>query len=524
MSYVGEEGISYKELGIKIQNTAGLLEVLEVKKNDKVAIIGENTPNWGIAYLSVLCKAAVVVPVLPEFHGEEIVRILDHSETKVVFISTKQYKRIGREIEERGLNVIILDKMDLSKTDSESLNPESICFPCKKDFVEEDDLAALIYTSGTTGSSKGVMLTHKNISWIVNRCLTIQDVNENDRFVSILPLSHTYENSLGFLMPLHTGACIYYIRKQPIAPSVMIDAFKKVRPTTLLTVPMIIEKIYRKQVLPKFNKSFVTRNLFKFRPTRVILNRIAGKKLAAVFGGELRFFGIGGAKLDGQIERYLREAKFPYAIGYGLTETAPMLAGCPPKDTVFQGIGLPVEGVDLKLINVNEETGEGEIVAKGPNVMQGYYKNEEITKAVFTEDGYFRTGDLGFFDKKGRLYMRGRIKNVIVGTNGENIYPEEIESLINGIEAVEESLVIEKQGKIVAMVNINLHDFEDKIIRLNEKVFSLTQETMDEMLLEIQNFVNQRVSKFSRIQKVIFQPAPFEKTPTRKIKRYLYGG
>lgn len=524
LGYVGEEGISYRSMGERITEVSGMLESMNIQKGDRVALLGENSPNWGIAYLSVLCRAAVVVPILPDFHEDEILTILEHSETSLVFVSEKQYTRIGKSLEKKKIPWVMIEKLEPEVKKSESTLPQAGCFTCNDNLVGEDDLAALIYTSGTTGSSKGVMLTHKNISWLVNQSLSIQDVNENDRFLSILPMSHTLENSLGFLLPLHTGASVYYIRKQPVAPSVMLDAFQKIRPTILLTVPMIIEKIYRKQVLPKFNKSPLSRSLFKFKPTRILLNRLAGKKLLKVFGGELRFFGIGGAKLDGQIERYLREAGFPYAIGYGLTETAPLLAGSPPEKTVYQSTGYSLDGVSLKLININEETGEGEIVAMGPNVMLGYYKNEEITKSVFTEDGYFRTGDLGYIDRKGVIYIRGRIKNVIVGTNGENIYPEEIESLINGLDAVEESLVIQMQGRIVAMVNINLHELEDRFLRLNEKVLEITHETMDDVLAEIQKFVNQRVNKFSRLHQVILQPVPFEKTPTRKIKRYLYGG
>ena len=524
LSYIGEEGMSYKDLGINIQSTAETLDILDVEKGDKVAVLGENSPNWGVSYLSILCKGAIVVPILPEFHENEIMTILEHSESKVVFLSEKQYARMGKLIEDKDYKVIIIDKLKFKSEKAKTESKLAVYFPCQDELVSENDLAAIIYTSGTTGSSKGVMLTHKNLSWQVNKLQTVQPVDETDRFVSILPMSHTLENSVGFLLPLHTGASVYYIRKQPPAPSVLIDAFQKIKPTILLTVPMIIEKIYRKQVLPKFEKSFITRNLFKFKPTRVLLNRLAGKKLAVVFGGELKFFGIGGAKLDGQIERYLREAKFPYAIGYGLTETAPMLSGSSPKDSVYQGTGPAMEGIHMKLINVNEETGLGEIVASGPNVMPGYYKNEEATKAVFTEDGYFRTGDLGYIDKKGVVYIKGRIKNMILGTSGENIYPEEIESLINGIEAVEESLVLHMQGKIVAMVNINLEELENKMLKLNEKAVEISHETMDEVLAEIQQYVNQRVNKFSRLNKVVFHATPFEKTPTKKIKRYLYGG
>jgi long-chain acyl-CoA synthetase len=251
---------------------------------------------------------------------------------------------------------------------------------------------------------------------------------------------------------------------------------------------------------------------------------MAGKKLLQVFGGSIVFFGIGGSKLDPVIESYLIEAKFPYAIGYGLTETSPLLAGSTAGKTKWQSTGRAMEGVTLKIHNPDPVTGEGEIHAFGPNVMKGYYKNPEATTQVMTEDGWFRSGDLGIVDNDGTVFIRGRIKNVILGTNGENIYPEEIESILNSIEGVEESLVVQKQGKLVAMININIKDLENRLIRLNERAVKVQQETVDELLVEIQKFVNQRVNRFSKLQMVIIHSAPFEKTPTNKIKRYLYSG
>ena len=240
------------------------------------------------------------------------------------------------------------------------------------------------------------------------------------------------------------------------------------------------------------------------------------------FGGELRFFGVGGAKLDPQIEKYLREAKFPYAIGYGLTETAPMLAGAAPFKSKWQATGPAVIGLELRIFEPNPETGEGEIQAKGPNVMQGYYNNPEQTAAVFTDDGWFKTGDLGYIDSDGIVFIRGRIKNVLLGTNGENIYPEEIEAILNGIEFIEESLVIQEEGKIGALININLSEFENKLVKLNEKVMHVAQDTIDDLLSEAQKFVNQKVNRFSKLHFIKFHEVPFEKTPTKKIKRFLY--
>ena len=523
LTFVGKDGFTYSQLALEISKVRTMLLGAGIKPTDRVAIIGENMPNWGVAYLSVLFAEGVTVPILPEFHNSEILAIIRHSGSKVVFISKKMHCRLKEILDDEALSVFILDDMSLLS----GLVPPSSSLTGDLDevagIVSEDDLAAIIYTSGTTGSSKGVMLTHRNLAWMAHQTLTIQDVNDHDRFLSILPLSHTYENSLGFLLALHAGASIHYLDRQP-TPTALMQALAVVRPTTILSVPLIIEKIYRKQVLPKLTGNRIGRAMFKFRPTRILLNRLAGKKLMKSFGGYLRFFGVGGSKLDPTIEQYLREARFPYAIGYGLTETSPLLAGCSPSETYWQSTGKALEGVELKIDLPDPDSGEGEILARGPNIMKGYFKNPEATANVFTEDGWFRTGDLASIDEEGRVFIKGRIKNVILGTNGENIYPEEIEAVINSIEGIEESLVIQKQGKLVAMVNLNIQELEEKMLRLNEKLVRVTQETADEALLEIQTFVNQRVNRFSRLQAVILHSVPFEKTPTNKIKRYLYAG
>jgi long-chain acyl-CoA synthetase len=524
LTFIDETGISYRDLGNKIEETVALLSILGIERGDKVAMIGENMPNWAIAYLSTICMGAIAVPILPDFHENEVQNILSHSESKILFASKKQIARLKTIVSGK---ILVVEADSLTPMDSTPAEPTSppvkVKLPEMDEASSESDLATIIYTSGTTGSSKGVMLSNKNLAWMVNQILTLQPVASGHRFLSILPMSHTYENSLGLLLPLYTGASVFYLKKQ-MSPSTMLEALAKVKPTHLLTVPLIIEKIFKKQVLPKFNKSAVTRNLFKFGPTRVLLNRLAGKKLMKTFGGELIFFGIGGAKLDGRIEKYLTEARFPFAIGYGLTETAPVLAGSKPFETPWQSTGKILEGVDLKIDNPDPETGEGEIIAKGPNLMLGYYKNPEATKQVITPDGYFKTGDLGIIDSKGTLFIKGRIKNLILGTNGENIYPEEIESIINSIEYIEESLVVRQKDKLVAYVNINIQEMENKLVKLNEKAIKVCNESMDELLVEIQTFVNQRVNKYSRIQLVILHTTPFEKTPTNKIKRFLYGG
>jgi len=396
--------------------------------------------------------------------------------------------------------------------------------PANNYMITENMMAAIIYTSGTTGKSKGVMLTHKNICSNAVASRSIQEITPEDRFLSILPLSHTYENTIGFVLPFISGSSVYYLRKLP-TPAVLLPALELVKPTLMLSVPLIIEKIYRSKILPAFNDKKITKLLYQKPFFRKMLNRMAGKKLKAMFGGHLKFFGIGGAKLDKEVEAFLLEAKFPYAIGYGLTETSPLLAGVNPKQTRLQSTGPVLEGVTLKINNPNQETGEGEIWAKGPNVMIGYYKEPEITKAVLTKDGWFKTGDLGFIDKDGFLFIRGRSKNVIVGPSGENIFPEDIESVINNFPHVQESLVLELKGKLVALVHFDRESVELKYREMREKVadFSVfVEEKFEEMKNEVRTYVNSKVNRFSRISEVKLQEEEFVKTATKKIKRFLY--
>jgi long-chain acyl-CoA synthetase len=365
------------------------------------------------------------------------------------------------------------------------------------------------------------MLTHKNICSNVVSCRSLHPVGEKDRFMSILPLSHTLENTIGFMVPIFNGACVYYLKKPP-SPTILAEALRQVRPTIILSVPMVIEKIYFQKVLPVLRGNPVTRLLMNLPPIRRILHREAGKKLIGTFGGKLEFFGIGGAKLATKVEKFLIEAGFPYAIGYGLTETSPLLAGAVVGKTKLGSTGPCVEGVELTIHDPDPVTGEGEIWARGPNVMKGYYREPELTRQVLSEDGWFRTGDLGVFDRERNLYIKGRLKSVIVGSSGENIYPEEIEFIINTFRHVVESLVVEKKGKLVVLVHMNLEEVEEAYRHLRKEVSNFMEEKLEELLKEIKIYVNKRVNKFSQVHTVLLQAAPFEKTATQKIKRFLY--
>ena len=520
LGFVGQKMLTYKEMNENVYSLTAYLEKLGIKKGDKVAILSSSIPNWGIAYLAIVSMGAVAVPILPDFSENEVKNILDHSEANLIFLSDKQRHKVDFSQLDRLQHILRME--DFSSVDSETdvryeagEKPETIWE------VHEEDLASVIYTSGTTGKSKGVMLTHKNIAYTAVKTQKIQQVTPEDRMLSILPLSHTYENTLGFILPLICGASVYYLRKPP-TPAVLLPALKEVQPTLMLSVPLVIEKIYRNRILPVFHKNRTIKFLYQIPPVRKLLNRAAGKKLMDTFGGELKFFGIGGAKLDRKVEKFLREAKFPYAIGYGLTETSPLLAGCNAENTKLQSTGKVLEGVQLKINNPDLQSGEGEIWAKGPNVMKGYYKEPELTREVFSDDGWFKTGDLGVFDNNNNLYIRGRLKNMIVGDSGENIYPEDIESVINNFRHVVESIVIQKKGKLVALVHLNRDEIEQRYKSLKGDFTNYLENKVEELRAELHTYINAHVNRFSQVQHVLIQNQPFEKTPTHKIKRFLY--
>lgn len=519
--FAGEKPITYEKVFQEIQAVIAFLEKNGIEPGDKVAILSLNMPNWPVAFFSITFMGAIAVPILPDFSAEEISNVLSHSEAKAIFISSTLLQRIERYKSPNLKYKIATEDFSLINAAKGSPVFDLDAKPAKEYSVDEEDLASIIYTSGTTGRSKGVMLTHKNISYNAQKCRFIQDVDETDRFLSVLPLSHTYENTIGLILPMICGSCVYYLRKPP-TPSILLPALEEVRPTLMLTVPLIIEKIYFNKILPAFNEKWILRTIYRIPLLRKKLNQAAGKKLMKTFGGELKFYGVGGAKLNRSVEKFLREARFPYAVGYGLTETSPLLAGANAEKTVFEGTGPAVQGIELKIHNPDSVTGEGEIWAKGPSIMKGYYKDPDLTAEVLTADGWFKTGDLGVFDQHNNLYIKGRLKNMILGASGENIYPEEIESVINNFRGVVESLVIQKKGKLVALVHVNMEELEKKYQTLKEDMSKQMEIKYDEFMNEIKAYVNSRVNKFSQIQKVIMQPDPFQKTATLKIKRFLY--
>lgn len=510
------DDVTYAEVGRRIEKVQEILTGAGLRAGDKVALLSSNMPNWGVCYFAVTSAGMVAVPILPDFSGEELDMIIAHSEAKALLVSDRLFTKLSKQTIER-LNVVVRTK-NLGVIAQRVRGEGTMAVP------KPDDLAVIIYTSGTTSKPKGVMLTHAALCAQVGISSGIFPVLPDDVFLSVLPLSHTYECSIGMIYPFSMGARVVYLDRPPTA-SALMPALRAVRPSVMLIVPLIIEKIYRHQVLAKFNSNGFWRTLYKVGFLRRYLHRVAGKKLLKLFGGRLRFLGIGGAKLDGGAEKFLLEAKVPYAIGYGLTETAPLLAGAAPSQVRLGSTGPQAPGVQLRLEHINPDTRQGEVVALTPSVMLGYFKNPEATKEVFTDDGWFRTGDLGEFDKDGWLYIKGRLKNMIVGPGGENIYPEDIETVLNSHVYIADSIVTEQEGRLVALVHFNRDEIEAMIDNWREEWETKKEawEAKTEQLKkEIMDFVNAKVNRFSRISEVVEEKDDFAKTPTHKIKRFLY--
>ena len=504
-----EGGYTYSSFKGKCDSLSKKLTQYGIGAGDKVAILSQSMPNWSVAFFATVPFGRIAIPILPDSSENEVTNIMNHSESKVIFVSQKLASKVSAEVMDRMTLVIDMDTLEVLKEDEDKFTCDG-----RTASPTPEDIATIIYTSGTTGSAKGVVLSHRNLASNVISCYHSCKRTEKDRWLSVLPMAHTLEMTLSMLYPMYCGATVYYLPKPPVA-SLLMKALKIVKPTTMLTVPLIIEKVYKGSVLPTIQKSrtltWMNEHMHK------LMCRIIGMKLKATFGGHISFYGIGGAKLDPEVEDFLLTAKFPYAIGYGLTETSPLLGYAMPGWRAVGSFGYPVYNVKLKLHNVNPDTGEGEIVAKGPNVMLGYYKDPVRTKSVFTEDGWFRTSDIAVQDEKGRFYIKGRNNNMILGPSGENIYPEEIENVLNNVEGVSESIVVERDGRLVALVQ-PMENFIQWDKEGEDKIY----EKLDNWKSKILSVTNKSVNKSSQVSSVEVMKEPFEKTATQKIRRFKY--
>ncbi|WP_310599050.1 AMP-binding protein [Desulfobulbus sp.] len=527
-----DEPLSYKTMHERILAIAALLRRLGVKQGDRVALLAENSHHWGIVYLAVVRLGAVTVPIFPDLPEADVHHILGEMHCDVIFLTQRQIEKIY-DLKQQLRHVITFDDyrdntglislQTFSDFVAEALadfggeaRDETLDFPK----IAPDDLASILYTSGTSGFSKAVMLSHRNLCANAHSAGNVMQIVPGWVFLSVLPISHTYEFTVGFLLPLLKGCRVVYAGKTP-TPAILQKICEKEQPHAMMVVPLIIEKIFKKRVIPAVEKSRMLSFFCRFGPSRKMIYRKIGAKLYAFFGGRLEVMGIGGAALNPEVEAFLRDANFPYIIGYGLTEAAPLLAGGPHGDTTIQlgSSGKPVPNVEICIDDPHPETGVGEILARGQNIMQGYHNDQEATRETLTEDGWLKTGDLGLLDAAGNLHIRGRSKSVIVLSNGENVYPEAIEHKLNAHPFVVESLVIENRGLLEAWIYPDYEFIDGKTAGQSR---TQRHRFIADLFEEMRVAVNEQLSNSSRISRILERREPFVKTATHKIKRYLY--
>ena len=514
---------TFGELAVEMLRLHVLFEQLGIKRGDKIALAGRNCANWAVAYLAITSYEGVVVSILQDFTAEDISHLLEHSDSELLFVGPYVWKELQhqqmpaklkaalsledwRMLYEAEKGSVPTDKMWHTAFQSKfprGVEPEDIHFT-----ADENSLSLINYTSGSTGSPKGVMLNGRSISNNIEVGMKILPVEPGQRLVSMLPLAHMFGQVCELLYPLCCGTHIYFLTKSP-TPSILLKAMKEVQPYLVVTVPLVIEKIYKKNLDPMLSK-WAIRSFWHVPVIGDIIKGRVKKGLRNAFGGKLRYFICGGAAMNPIVEKCLMDIHFPLSIGYGMTECGPLIGGNPPKYFKARTGGVPVLNMDVKIDQPNE-AGIGEILVKGENVMLGYYKNPDATNAVFTEDHWMRTGDLGRLDRKKNIYIKGRCKTMFLGASGQNIYPEEIEDKLNTQEAVGESLIVEREGKLVALV------FPDETLtrRMSlEEIQTIMKANLEKL--------NKLIPSYSKVANIEVQDKPFEKTPKRSIKRFLY--
>lgn len=520
--------LSYGDVAVQIAKIHLLFERNGIRKGDKISLIGKNASNWAIVYLATVTYGAVIVPILPEFKPNDVHHIINHSDSVVLFTSNTLFDTMDLA-RLTGLRAVIsLEDFSLKYSpdtmwDEDIKNIDSLfeakfpygfnsgltCYPG----IANSELAVISYTSGTTGFSKGVMLSHNSLAANLRFARNNMPLKPGDRIVSFLPLAHAYGCAFEFLFPFSIGCHITFLTKTP-SPQIIIQAFDEIKPRLILSVPLIIEKIYKKQLLPVISKPAI-KLLLKIPLLNLFIHSKIRKKLCDVFGGNFHEVVIGGAAFNAEAETFFRKIGFPFTVGYGMTECGPLISYSSWKETRLHSAGKNVDTLEVKIDSNDPYTKVGEILVRGDNVMDGYYKNEEATKAVIDEDGWLHTGDQGLVDKKGNIYIKGRSKTMILGPSGQNIYPEEIESLLNNKDFIMESLVIEDKGRLVALLYPDYEMADSRQIS-EDQLHHLFNNHIREINHHLPNYMN--LAKFS------IHREEFEKTPKRSIKRFLYVG
>lgn len=521
----GENKYTYAELAAAIKKLHITWQKLGIKEGDKIALCGRNCANWGLLFLAVESYKAVVVSILPDFTAEGIYSLVDHSESTLLYVGPNVKKKIDTT-QMKGLKAtIFMDDFSIVDADEKvkkayagvdaafaKAYPEGVKITDIQLPTDNlDDLAVINYTSGSTGNPKGVMLSHLNLSGNVEFACQRIPHKPGDKVLSMLPIAHMFGLMFEFLYQVCDGAETYFLTQAP-TPTVLMKAFAQVKPFMILTVPLVIEKIVKKGVLPKISSPLM-KVLWRTPGINRIIRGKVKEGLDKTFGGELRYLIIGGAALNGEVEQVLHDIKYQYCVGYGMTECAPLISYEDWWEYRFHSCGKDLPQCKVRIDSEDPIHKDGEIQVKGINVMKGYYKNEEATKAVFTEDGWMRTGDLGVLDKDGNIFIHGRSKNMILGPSGQNIYPEELEDKFNSLPCVLESIVVSRDGKLVALVFPDSSAEGKKLLGTK----SLTQQMEENRIA-----ANKTLPQYSQINSVELVAQEFEKTPKRSIKRYLY--
>ena len=518
--------LEYKDVAEKILFLHTVFEAYGIKPEDKIALIGKNSSHWSISFLAIVCYGSVAVPILPDFMPADVEQIVNHSDSRLLISSdsifgTLKFNNMKNlaatiSVEDFSVKAVKDDSLPVSIDEIEKQFTSKYAQGVRKSDVDfkhtsNDRLALISYTSGTTGNSKGVMISHNSLAANVRFARNNMPLESGDKILSFLPLAHAYGLAFEFLFPFTIGCHITFLTKTP-SPQIITQAFSEVKPRLILSVPLIIEKIYKKRLLPSISKPPVS-ILLKIPGINKLLYKKINKKLSAVFGDNFHEVVIGGAAFNGEAEAFFKKINFPFTIGYGMTECGPLISYSPWDKTKLQSAGKSVDTLDVKIDSEDPERIAGEILIKGENLMDGYYKNEEATKEAIDSDGWLHSGDLGVIDKEGNIFIKGRSKSMLLGASGQNIYPEEIESIINNKPFVLESLVVEEEGKLIGLICPD-QELVDKL--------HLDEQALQKVMDKNKNDLNKQIPAYMNVSKFIMHPEEFVKTPKRSIKRYLY--
>lgn len=528
--YSTGESLYYKDFAREIARIHLLFDKLEIKKGDKIAIIGRNNIQWCATYIATFTYGAIIVPILQDFHPDNVEHIINHSESRFLFSDTNLYKNLRPEnmpdleavfsLDSFQFNYLygkkeansetIISSLDTLMLDKypEGYQKEHISYAK----VDNSELVLINYTSGTTGFSKGVMLSANNLAGNVTHSRYLELLFRGEEIISFLPLAHAYGCAFEFLFALMQGAHVTLLGKAP-APKIIVEAFSKIKPKLVISVPLVLEKIYKSSILPQISKPTVNK-LLKVPGVNKLIHRKIRKSLYDALGGNFRQVIIGGAPLNAEVEAFLHKIKFPFTVGYGMTECAPLISYSHHYDFVPTSCGKILDNImEVRIDSEDPYNVVGEIQVRGENVMMGYYKNEAATKEAFTEDGWLRTGDLGTISKDYRIFIKGRSKTMLLGPNGQNIFPEEIEARLNNLPYIAESLIVQRDSKLVALIFPDLEAMQANNIDADQ---------LADIFENHKSNLNMMLSNYEKISKVVIQDKEFEKTPKKSIKRFLY--